>query len=182
MDMHSNGMGRHGSVEAKAAIADRLLEAMKLGGGDTLVDLGSGDGYYSSRFAETCAKVVAVDASAEVLKSDYYRKLNIETVGADVCAWARTFAWESVAQVFFSNSFHDMRCQEELLATFSAKLRPGARLNLVEFHLDTPFGPPRSIRFSKEQLKALVEPRGFEEKISFDLGTHYFISFEKAKK
>jgi SAM-dependent methyltransferase len=175
-------MRQHGSVEAKAAIADRLIEAMKLDGGDTLVDLGSGDGYYSSRFAAKCAKVVAVDASSEVLKSEYYRKDNIAAVGADVCAWAKTFDWGLVAHVFFSNSFHDMSCQNELLSVFSAKLRPGAHLDLIEFHLDTPFGPPRSIRFSKEQLKALVEPRGFEEKASFDLETHYFVSFEKVNK
>lgn len=182
MDRHSGGMRQHGSIEAKSAIADRLLEAMKLGGDDIVVDLGSGDGYYASRFAERCGKVVAVDASSEALKSEYYRKGNIETVCADVCAWANSFAWEGIAQVFFSNSFHDMSCQDGLLSAFSAKLRPGARLSLIEFHPETPFGPPRSIRFSKERLKALVEPRGFEEKTSFDLGTHYYISFEKSAR
>jgi cyclopropane fatty-acyl-phospholipid synthase-like methyltransferase len=83
-------MQQHGSYEAKARIADRLLETMKLQDSDIVVDVGSGDGYYSSRFAEHCKKVVAIDASCEVFKSQYYARSNIETVCESACAWIKT--------------------------------------------------------------------------------------------
>jgi protein-L-isoaspartate O-methyltransferase len=53
---------------------------MKLKGFDIVVDIGSGDGYYSSRFAERCGKVVAVDSARDVFKGEYYSKDNVETV------------------------------------------------------------------------------------------------------
>jgi ubiquinone/menaquinone biosynthesis C-methylase UbiE len=175
--------GTHGrgglSLETKAAIADRLLETMKLGPSDVVFDIGSGDGCYSSRFAERSGKVISVEAYAEALEGAYYQRANIERQGVDVCARLGELPWAQAAHVFFSNSFHDMECQDEILATLARELRDGACLDLIEFHPDTPFGPPRHIRYSKEALKAKVEPHGFREKATFDLGTHYFISFER---
>ena len=179
MAIHGGQGRQHGNLEARSAIADRLLETMRLGPGDVVFDIGSGDGYYSSRFAESCGKVVSVEAYAEALDGPYYQHVNIEKQGVDVCAKLGALDLSRATHVFFSNSFHDMECQDEILRTLARELREGARLDLVEFHLDTPFGPPRDIRYSKESLKAKVEPHGFEEKASFDLGTHYFVSFER---
>ena len=177
------GHGRGGlSSESKSAIADRLLEAMKPGATDLVFDVGSGDGYYSSRFAERCGKVVAIDAYPEVFEGDNYRRANIETEGVDVCSRLGELGWSRAAHVFFSNSFHDMECQDGILETLSRELRDGACLDLIEFHPDTPFGPPRHIRYSKEALKAKIEPHGFREKATFDLGTHYFVSFERTRQ
>ncbi|HUX41602.1 MAG TPA: methyltransferase domain-containing protein [Rectinemataceae bacterium] len=178
--------GAHGrgglSAETKASIADRLLETMQPGADDLVFDVGSGDGYYSSRFAERCGKVIAVDAYPEVFEGEFYRRANIETQGVDVCSRLGDLGWSSAAHVFFSNSFHDMECQDEILSTLSRELRDGGCLDLIEFHPDTPFGPPRQVRFSKEALKAKVEPYGFREKAFFDLGTHYFVSFERTRR
>lgn len=54
-----------------------------------------------------------------------------------------------------------------------------ARLNMIEFHTETPSGPLRSIRFSKSVLKAKAGAFGFSEESFVGLGTHYFISFSK---
>ena len=181
MAIHGGQGRQHGNLESKAAIAERLLETMKLGPADVVFDVGSGDGYYSSRFAERCGTVIAVEAYAEALEGEYYRRPNIEGRGVDVCARLGELPWARAAHVFFSNSFHDMECQDELLATLSRELRDGACLDLIEFHLDTPFGPPRHIRYSKEALVAKVAPHGFVERASFDLETHYFVSFERRR-
>ena len=181
MAIHGGQGRQHGSLESKAAIADRLLATMDLGPADVVFDIGSGDGYYSSRFADRCGAVVSVEAYAEALEGAYYRGANIEKRGVDVCAHLAELEWKRAAHVFFSNSFHDMECQDEILATLSRELRDGASLDLIEFHPDTPFGPPRHIRYSKEALKTKVEPYGFREKASFDLGTHYFVSFERVR-
>jgi hypothetical protein len=52
---------------------------------------------------------------------------------------------------------------------------------MKEFHPETPLGPPKSSRFSRQQLKTLIEQYGFEEKTYLDLGTHYYVSFEKLR-
>ena len=145
MELFPGNNGQHGSPEIKAQIFNKIVKVMHLSTSDTLLDVGSGDGYYSSKFAEVCGNVIAID------------------------------------QLFFSNSFHDMRCQDAILKSFSNKLTNGAYLTMIEFKLDTLFGPPKSIRLSKEELKAKVESYGFIEEASIDLTTHYFISFKLVK-
>jgi hypothetical protein len=179
IDVEREHMRQHGSQEARARIADRLQEVMKLTDSDVVVDVGSGDGYYSSRFAEYCKKVVALDLACEVFKSQYYSRGNIDTVCENACTWVGTSSWDEVAHVFFSNSFHDLACQNEVLSVLAQGLPVGAHLDMIEFHPETPFGPPKSVRFSHHQLKALLEGYGFQQRIYFDLDTHYFVSFEK---
>lgn len=172
---------QHGSLEQKSKIADKLLNVMRLSQADVVLDVGSGDGYYSSRFAEFCQRVVAIDEYCDGLKSDFYNKPNIETVCDDACKWIKEHDLKKVTHVFFSNSFHDMDCQNEILSGLSRKLSSGSHVDMIEFYPDTPFGPPRSIRFSREVLKSKVESNGFVEESFIDMGTHYFISFKKVE-
>ncbi len=179
MDHHHSGGRQHGSPELKSKIADRLLSVMSLSGSDVVADVGSGDGYYSSRFAEACGEVVAVDEYCDGLKGGFYASPNIGTVCGDACRWFKDNSFDKFTHVFFSNSFHDMPCQREMLAALSGTFRKGAHLDMIEFHPDTPFGPPKSIRFSKDALRSMVEPFGFKQETYIELGTHYFMSFRK---
>ncbi len=181
MEPHSSRGKKHGRPEQKSKILDLLENSMKLSESDILLDVGSGDGYYSSRFAEKCRKVVAIDAYCEGFSSEFYSKPNIQTVCGDVCRWLSENGIGDVTHVFFSNSFHDMTCQEEILSTLSRSLPAGAHLDMIEFHPDTPYGPPKSIRFSSEALKSKIERFGFSQEAYIDLNTHYFVSFAKVK-
>ncbi len=180
MTIHQSHSRQHGSQEVKARIADRIISSMALSTIDVVLDVGSGDGYYTSRFAEYCSKVVAIDEYCENLKSEFYSKANIDAVCEDACRWFREQSVSEITHVFFSNSFHDMVCQGEILSTLAEHLRDGAHIDMIEFHPDTPFGPPRNIRFSREDLKSKVITYGFQEVLYIDLGTHYFVSFEEA--
>ncbi len=180
MDHHSSGGRQHGSPEMKSKIADQILAVMNLSGADVLADVGSGDGYYSSRFADNCGKVVAIDAHCDGLKGSFYARPNIETVCGDACRWFKENSPDKFTHIFFSNSFHDMSCQDDILSALSGTLTKGAHLDLIEFHPETPFGPPKSIRFSKDALRSKVERFGFKQETFIELNTHYFSSFRKA--
>lgn len=176
---HANAQGtKHGSLNMKSSIADKILAIMKLSLSDIVLDVGSGDGYYASRFSQQCGNVIAIDAYCEGLKSAFYSRANIVTVCSDACEWLHDAALEQITHVYFSNSFHDIACQKDFLSVLSRKLPHHAHLDMIEFYPDTPFGPPKSIRFSRESLKSLVESFGFRESAFADLQTHYFISFE----
>ena len=179
MDHHHSGRRQHGSPETKSKIADRLFTVMNLSGSDVVADVGSGDGYYSSRFADVCGKVVAIDEYCDGLKEGFYARANIETVCGDACRWFKDNSFDRFTHVFFSNSFHDMPCQDQILASLSVTFHEGAHLDMTEFHPETPFGPPKSIRFSKDVLRAKVEEHGFKQEAYVDLDTHYFVSFRK---
>ncbi len=181
MELFPGNNSQHGSPEIKAQIFNKIVKVMHLSTSDTLLDVGSGDGYYSSKFAEVCGNVIAIDQYADGSKNDFYANLSIEFICEDACAWIAHNQLDKVTQLFFSNSFHDMRCQDVILKSFSNKLTNGAYLTMIEFKLDTLFGPPKSIRLSKEELKEKVESYGFIEEASIDLAMHYFISFKLVK-
>jgi tRNA A58 N-methylase Trm61 len=181
MNLGHTNKSQHGSIEVKSKIGDQLINIMKLSQSDVVLDAGSGDGYYSFRFAEHCAKVVAIDMRNDGFKSQFYLKPNIEAINADVCNWIINNNLNKITHVFFSNSFHDMKCQREILSALSQKLPNEANIVMIEFYPETSFGLPKSIRFSKEELKSKVEAFGFMEKNFFDLNTHYLILFKKAK-
>jgi len=170
---------KHGSPEMKDKILDKIKNSIQLSSNDTLLDIGSGDGYYSSRFAEICNKVIAIDNYSGAFKSKFYGNQKIETVCTDICNWIENADLSKVTRVFFSNSFHDFLCQGVILKKLSAGLPGTAYLYLIEFKLDTMFGPPKNIRFTPEKLKAKIEPFGFMQEAFVDLDTHYFVSFKK---
>ncbi|MBB3186510.1 rRNA adenine N-6-methyltransferase family protein [Microbacter margulisiae] len=181
MHLFHNNENQHGSIQHKAKIADAIMEKMNLTPADSLIDVGSGDGYYSSKFAEHCEKVLAIELFSASFDSAFYKNPNITTLDVDACKWILNADLRAFTHIFFSNSFHDIQCQNKMLLLFAQQLPNGAHLNLIEFKPDTPFGPPRHIRFSKEELKSTIEAYGFKEDAYIDLNTHYFVSLKLVK-
>lgn len=181
MELFYNNKNQHGSSEVKTQIFNKIINVMHLSSSDILLDVGSGEGFYSSKFAELCNKVIAIDEHNDVSMNQFYGNSSIQFICEDICKWINQSNIDNVTQVFFSNSFHAMRCQDAILKSFSDRLLNGAYLNFIEFKLDTSFGPPKSIRFTKERLKKKVESYGFIEASYIDLNTHYFISFKLTK-
>ena len=179
---HGTGNGHGKGIAFRDQIASQVVEAVNPQAHDTIYDIGSGDGHYSARFAEKSRQVFAFDARPEVFQGENYQKSNITAVPGNICSWAKIHGFQDASQVFFSNSFHDMPCQEALLEWLGATLRSASRLNFVEFKRETPFGPPVDIRYSPERLKQVVETQGFRlvKELSFEY--HYFHTYEKLKE
>ena len=168
------GRGGHGGI-ARESFKDGVIQLMGLKPADVVADLGSGDGFYAAGFAAICERVYAVDAYADSFANAYYENPRIIQVVQDVCEGLEL---PGITHVFFSNSFHDMGCQDRLLDTIAASLAPHCRVTMIEFKLDTPYGPPR-IRFAEEDLVKRVEAHGFARVGSLDLGEHFAVSFER---
>jgi hypothetical protein len=50
---------------------------------------------------------------------------------------------------------------------------------MVEFKLDTPFGPPQHMSLAKEEFKNLVEAHSFRQKDEREFNYHYALTFER---
>ncbi len=175
MREESHHHGIYGGGQFREEIKEAILELMELGPEDVVADLGSGAGSYSASFAELAKKVYAVDLGGLAFESTLYDSPGIVKIEKDLCQDFELPA--DVTHVFFSNSFHDIECRDTLLSSVPTILKSGARLTMVEFELDTPFGPPRSIRISKEQLKDMVEAHGFQQVGQREFQYHYALSF-----
>ena len=170
---------QHFNDEMRKSMVDEVVKAMNLSKEDVVFDIGSGDGFYSSKFADSSKEVFSLDEYEKNFESEHYSKENITAISKSVCEWMKNNDFSEATHVFFSNSFHDMECQDKILEKLSESLKKGYHLDMVEFNLKATFGPPKSIRFSKEMLKAKVEPYGFKEVKYVEFENHYFISFEK---
>jgi len=170
---------QHFNDSLRTSMVSDVLNVIDLKADDIIFDIGSGDGFYSSEFSKVCKAVFAIDEYEKNFESKHYESQNITKIPESICEWIKKNDFAQATHVFFSNSFHDMECQNEILSALSKSLKKGAHLDMVEFNLKAVFGPPKNIRFSKEMLKTKVEPYGFKEVKYVEFKNHYFISFEK---
>lgn len=158
---------------------DIVVKLLNIKPSDIIFDMGSGAGYYTELFAKECKKVVSVDIAAQALASDIYNKENIQKIQCNACSFAKEHSYEQADIVFFANSFHNLDCRKEVLSSIFAQIKIGARLAVVDFYYDTPFGPPKQIRILPEDLRKMAQDCGFVLASQEDLGTHYLLIFTK---
>ena len=155
---HHRGKSSEGRVDEA-----RVLGALRIQPGQTILDAGCGNGYMSKAFAHVVGdtgKVIALDpdeAAIEVLQRQT-AGTNIEAVVGDISK-ETSLADGSVDIIYLSNVFHGFT-QEELSgfrAEVARLLRPGGTLAVVEIVKEaTPFGPPIEIRRTPEELCRLI--------------------------
>ncbi|MDP7974628.1 MAG: class I SAM-dependent methyltransferase [Thermoprotei archaeon] len=170
------------SFREAAVPAAELLELMKLGEDDTVVDVGAGSGYYSFLFASSCKEVLALDLYSQPEAKELASRAekagikNLKVIPGDACNMLWTL---SFTHAFFSNSFHDMGCRDDILSSIR---NAGAKLTVVEFKPTTPFGPPSFIRIPKTELERLAEAHGFSKLGEKDFKFHYALSFRPSPR
>lgn len=142
---------------------DRILGALALGPGQTVVDAGCGTGYMSKRFSRQVTpsgKVFALDPDRHfigVLEAET-RGTNIETVEGDITRPTRLDP-SSVDLIYISTVMHCFSKAQihGFLAEARRLLKPSGMLAIVEFEKkETNFGPMMENRFSPDDLKKIV--------------------------
>ncbi len=108
-------------------LAADLVDLLDPKAGETIIDLGCGDGALSLKLAERGARVIGLDASAAMVA--HARSRGIEARVAD----AADFSLDAPADALFSNAtLHWVPRAREAAACMQAALRPGGRL-VAEF-------------------------------------------------
>jgi SAM-dependent methyltransferase len=125
-----------------------LVDALRIGPGTTVVDVGAGTGKFTAQLVPTGATIVAVepiDAMRETLSANLptvaavpgtAEALPLETASANAIVAAQAFHWFNVPRA---------------AAEFHRVLRPGGRLGVIWNERDT------SVDWARE-LDAIVEP------------------------
>lgn len=135
----------------------------------TVVDLGAGTGYFSLRFAQALPKgrVVAADleptllahlserAAKEGLAQVSTRQVSADGAGLEDLAGA-------VDVFFLCNTYHHISDRAAYFRRVAPLLRPGGRLVIVDFQIDSPRGPPRAHKLAPEAVIAELTQAGFE--------------------
>ncbi len=152
-----------------------LLDALNLKPGDTVCDLGCGNGFYSLPIAKLVGergRVIGVDIQREMLgllkdRAAEEKIANIEPVLGTVVD--PKLPANSVDLVLLVDVYHEFSNPQEMLAGIRKSLKPTGRVALAEFRAEDPKVPIKPLhKMSKTQIMKEFPPNGFKLVEEFD--------------
>lgn len=158
-----------------------------------VIDLCSGDGWFTLQIARIAREVIAIDIDGNLLETAHVR---LKESGFTNCSFIEADAYElaslvsaPVDFVFLANAFHGVPDKSRLAQAIHAVLRPAGRLAIVNWHaqpreqtpvLGQPRGPATELRMAPEAVVAVVEPTGLTTAQIVEIPPyHYGAIFEK---
>jgi ubiquinone/menaquinone biosynthesis C-methylase UbiE len=166
---------------------EALLKALNIRPGQTVCDMGCGNGFYTlplARLVGDDGQVIAVDIQRQMLRllkdrARDERLRNIKTVlGTVVDPQIEPNSCDLVLMV---DVYHEFARPEEMLAAIRHSLKPNGRVALAEFRAEDPNVPIKPLhKMSKEQILKEFEPNGFRLVEEFDkLPWQHLMFFER---
>jgi ubiquinone/menaquinone biosynthesis C-methylase UbiE len=188
------GMPDPGWWEALWPEPAKVLAQIGLRQGMDVIDLCSGDGWFTVPIARLANHVIAIDIDAKLLA---LAKLRAAAAHVANCAFIAANAYDIAAVVtarvdlvFLANAFHGVPDRPRLAKAVAAVLKPGGRFVIVNWHalpreetqiLGEPRGPATEQRMTPEQTARGVTPSGLRLREVVELPPyHYGSVFEKA--
>jgi SAM-dependent methyltransferase len=142
--------------------------------GMTVVDLCSGDGWFTLPLAKVARTVIAIDIDGNLLR---VARLRLAEAGLTNCITIEADAYDigevvrdPVDYVFLANVFHGVPDKPRLARAVLGALKPGGLFAIVNWYarpreetlvLGEPRGPATELRLTPEDTIAAVETGGF---------------------
>lgn len=144
---------------------DEVIKALELEGGETVVDLGAGSGYFSFRLVQQLPRgqVIAKDTEPEMVRHLHHKAqaLGICNLRPVLIQPDQPEIPRTADLVLICDVLHHVPDRASWLATVVRQMKAGARLALIEFkegHL--PEGPPEAAKIPGGRLVQLAEAAG----------------------
>jgi ubiquinone/menaquinone biosynthesis C-methylase UbiE len=148
---------------------DLLIKALKVKPGQTVCDMGCGNGFHTLELARLVGekgRVLAVDIQPEMLSLLNQRAkqaglTNIEPILGTLID--PKLPAGKVDLILCVDVYHEFSHPEHMLKAMRRALAPGGRLVLVEFRLEDPDVPIKLLhKMSKQQILKELPPNGFK--------------------
>ncbi len=165
----------------------RVIDALQIKPGQTIVDLGAGSGYYSFRIAALVGergKVLAVDVEPQMLQliSERATRAGIKNVTA-VRSTARdpNLPANSVDLLFMVDVYHELEFPFEMMVKVREALKPAGRVALIEYRAEDPQVMIKPVhKMSERQIIRELEAAGFRHLKTVDtLPIQHLVLFGK---
>jgi cyclopropane fatty-acyl-phospholipid synthase-like methyltransferase len=144
---------------------DKVIAALHLKSGQSVADIGAGTGYFTVRLAQSDPglKVYAVDIEASMVAYVRERaaKEGLKNVVAVQAASDAANLPEPVDAILIVDTYHHIGNREAYFRKLGKSLKPGGRVAIIDFRLDSPEGPPKEFRFPPEKVKAELAKAGY---------------------
>lgn len=166
--------------------SEAVLKALDIKPGQTILDAGCGNGYMSKQFSDTVApsgKVYALDTDKyyiEMIQNEA-KDTNIIAIAADITKPTQ-LKQSSVDLIYISTVIHGFSKQQiqSFFKEVNRLLKPDGILAIVEIEkAELPFGPPVEIKYSPEELKAIVPMHPLD---TVNVGDHFYMQIFQKKE
>lgn len=164
-----------------------VLAAVGLKPGMDVIDLCSGDGWFTLQIAKIAGHVTAIDIDPALLDMARHRlsesrMTNCDFVAGDAYDLAHLVS-RPADLVFMANAFHGVPHQTRLARIVRRVLKANGRFAIVNWHprpreetviLGEPRGPKTELRLSPEQTAEAVESSGVKLAEVVDLPPYHY--------
>jgi len=151
---------------------DRVIDALQVEAGQSVADIGAGTGYFTVRLAKLSAAptVYAVDIEPSMIEHVRHRAMQagLKNVVGVLGTADRANLPEAVDRVLIVDTYHHIPNRVAYFTALKARLKPGARLGIVDFRKDAPEGPPPQFRLTPDQISAELTQAGYVLRESHD--------------
>jgi len=161
-----------------------VWEQLKIDHADTLLEIGAGTGLFSEAFMKEsrASKVYASDISELMIQ---WMEAHIVPQHSNIIPLAceeDSVPLEDgiVDVVFMINLHHELHNPLQTFKDAYRVLKPGGKIFIIDWNMESPKGPPQEIRCQPEQVKDQLLNAGFKNIATFDeLTLHFFVLAEK---
>jgi len=162
-----------------------VIKALALAPDAVVADIGAGTGYFSARLATMLpqGRVFAADIEPSMVRylserAARERLANMvpvlshnDTPGLPV----------KVDLVLMVDTYHHIESREQYFRELRKSLKPGGRLAVIDFRMDSPEGPPKQARLTPAQVTGEMARAGYMLAAQHDfLPRQYFLVFRPA--
>jgi predicted methyltransferase len=163
-----------------------VIQALALKPDAVVADIGSGTGYFSMRFAHMVPKgrVYGVDTEPDMVKylAERAKREGMGNVIAVAGAPGDPRLPEKADLVILVDVYHHVEDRERYFSRLRDSLKPGGRVAVIDFRMDSAEGPPKAARIAPAKVKSELKQAGYvlEREHGF-LPNQYFLVFRPGK-
>ena len=161
-----------------------VIQALGLKPDAVVADIGAGTGYFAVRLAHMLpqGRVYAVDTEAAMVRHVEQRAKGAglaNVTGVHAVAGDPKLP-EQADLILLVDVYHHIDDRVRYFEKVAAALKPGGRVAIVDFRMDSPHGPPKAARVEPARVKSELAAAGYDvaQEHAF-LPYQYFIVFRK---
>jgi predicted methyltransferase len=163
-----------------------VVQALALAPSAVVADIGAGTGYFAVRLAHMVPKgrVYAVDTEPDMVKylGERAKREGLANLTAVAGKPDDPKLPQKADMALLVDVYHHIGNRERYFRALGESLKPGGRLAVIDFRMDSPEGPPQAARIAPERVKAELASAGYElvQEHRF-LPKQYFLIFRRAR-
>ena len=163
----------------------QVIQALNLAPSAVVADIGSGTGYFSIRMAHFVPKgrVFGVDIEPDMVKylADRAKRDGLANITAVAGQPDDPRLPAKADLLLMVDVYHHVADRSRYFSKLRNSLKPGGRVAIIDFKMDSPMGPPVSERITADRVKSELRAAGYAQVNEHDfLPNQYFLMFEVA--